>query len=325
MKTKTHRFYIQLLFTLIVGLLMGCIMDVPVGTAERSAIERGGCPDWGGRRFRSTNSTFPAIQYSVGVGLISDNGEKGQITLVEKVITRDVYTPDVLALTFFPRPPTELIHDPARPQRLIVEPGEKGGYTSQSIRQIRTLDTFVDIVVLSEWNYEIRFYRLDQVMGKRKGFYTLAGEPFTSTRVRNPNPPHTDSLEITITRDGTTNKSVYKYDEGSDTWTFFRDGVETVRKLSQVNPSNPCERTETRFDLKQGKWFKTIKIFKGFPWAQDIIKQIEDPDGEARTTTYKYFEDPKGPHYTFLKTIIHPDGTIERHNRHPDPLKNDAP
>jgi hypothetical protein len=321
MKTKTGRFYIQLLCMLIVGLLMVCTMDVPSGTAT----ERGGCPDWGGRRLRSTNSSFASIQHTVGVGLVSDNGDKGQITLNERVITRDTYTPDVLALTFFPRLPTELIRDPARPQRVITEPGEKGGYTSQSIRQIKTLETFVDIVVLSEWEYEIRFYRLDQGRGKRNGFYTFAGEPYSLTNVRNPNPPQLDSLEITFTKDGTTIRGEYKYDEESDTWTFWRNGVETVKKLSEINPSNRCERTETRFDLKQGKWFKTLKIFKGFPWGQDIIKQIEDPDGEARTTTYKYFEDPKDRHYTFLKTTIHPDGTIQQHNRHPDPLKNDAP
>jgi hypothetical protein len=38
-------------------------------------------------------------------------------------------------------------------------------------------------------------------------------------------------------------------------------------------------------------------------------------------STYKYFEDPNGPRYTFLKTTIHPDGRIEKHNRHPDPFK----
>jgi hypothetical protein len=84
--------------------------------------------------------------------------------------------------------------------------------------------------------------------------------------------------------------------------------------------TNPCERIETRFDLQKGSWVKTIKIFKAFPWGQDIIQKIDDADGEARITKYKYFDDPNGPHYTFLKTTIHPDGTIERHNRHPDPF-----
>ena len=260
------------------------------------------------------------MQFSVGLGRVAENGRKAHISLVENVITANSYTPDILALSVSEKGnQIEVVRDPSRPQRVIADPGEKGGYTSQSIKQIRTLETLADIVVLSEWEYEIRFYRLDQVRAKRNGFYTFSGEPFSVTRVRNPNPPNTDSLEITYTKDGTPHISEYRYEAASDTWLFFDDGVDTGRKLSQINPNDPCERIETRFDLERGVWLKTIKIYKGFPWGQDLVKKIEDPDGEARTTTYEYFEDRKQRHYSFLKTTIHPDGTIERHNRLPDP------
>lgn len=322
MKIKPRRL-IPILPGLVVGAVIACTLVVPARTATVNLPERGGCAIWGGRRLRSINSDVMTVQYTVGVGRISKDGEKGQIELMEKVITRNSYTPDVLALTFFPKPPeTELIRDPARPQRVIADPGEKGGYTSQSIKQIRGPETTVDIVVISEWEYEIRFYHPDQVRSKRNGFYRFEGEPFSLTRVRNPDPPNTDSLEITTTKDGITKTSLYKYDERSDTWTFFLDGVETVRKVSEINATNPCERIETRHEIKDGRWLKTIKIFKAFPWGQDVVTRIDDADGEARTTTYKYFEDPNGPHYTFLKTTIHPDGRVEKHNRHPDPLKN---
>jgi hypothetical protein len=333
MKTKRLFACIYLLPSLIVGALASSTVVVPAQTEQRlvrsssfaapvNSPEKGGCPVWEGRRLRSTNSGVLSVRYSIGLGRVSNNGNTGRISLREQVITHNSYTPDVLALSVSEKGNNfELIRDPSRPQRVIADPGEKGGYTSQSIKQIRAPETFVDIVVLSEWEYEIRFYHPDQVRAKRNGFYGVSGEPFSVSRIRNPNPPNTDSLEITRINDGTTEKSEYKYDERSDTWSFFRDGVETVRKLSEVNATNPCERIETRFDLKKGSWVKTIKIFKAFPWGQDIIKKIEDADGEAKTTTYKYFEDPDGPHYTFLKTTIHPDGTIERHNRHPDPFK----
>jgi hypothetical protein len=256
-----------------------------------------------------------AVQYWVGLGRISPNGDTGRISLAESVITANSYTPDVLALSFFPKGETELIRDPARPQRVIADPGEKGGYTSQSIRQVKGPEGFMDIVVLNEWEYEIRFYRPDQVRPKRNGFYTVAGEPFSVTLIRNPNPPNTDSIEITTTKNGRAEKSEWKYDEESDTWQFFLDGVETTRKLSKISATDPCERTETRFDLEAGRWLKTIKTFKGFPWGQEIVQKIEDADGEARTTKYKYFDNPNDPHYTWLKTTIHPDGRIERHNR----------
>lgn len=293
------------------------------GSAKVNSPEKVGCNDWGGRRLRSTNSRVGTVQHYVGLGRVSARGNTGRISIGENVITRNTYTPDVLALSVSTvTNDIELIRDPSRPQRVIADPGEKGGYTSQSMRQIRAPETFVDIVVFNEWEYEIRFYRLDQVGPKRNGFYTVSGEPFSVTNVRNPNPPNTNSLEITFTKDGNVKKGLYKYDEESDTWLFFMNGVETSRKLSEVKANNPCERIETLFDLEDGRWLKTVKIYKGFPWGQELVKKIEDPDGQARTTTYKYFDDPKGPHYTFLKTTIHPDGTVERHNRHPDPFEN---
>ena len=333
MKTKSPRLICIQLSSLIVGVLIACNVVVRAQTEHRlvrndslsapvNSPEKGGCPVWEGRRLRSTNSSVLTVQYSIGLGRVSDNGNTGRISLAEKVITPNSYTPDVLALSVSEKGNNfELIRDPSRPQRVIADPGEKGGYTSQSIKQIRAPETFVDIVVLSEWEYEIRFYHPDQVRAKRNGFYRGSGEPFSVSRIRNPNPPNTDSLEITKIKDGTTEKSEYKYDERSDTWSFFVDGVETVRKLSEVNATNPCERIETRFDLQKGSWVKTIKIYKAFPWGQDIIQKIDDADGEARITKYKYFEDPNGPHYTFHKTTVHPDGRIERHNRHPDPFK----
>ena len=314
------------LFVLFACLIVAAVCTGPTLTAESSSAQtdRGGGPAWGGRRLRSTNSSALTVQYTVGVGRIAKNGDTGHISLREKVITRNSYTPDVLALSFFPKAPeTEMIRDPSRPQRVIADPGEKGGYTSQSIKQIRAPETFVDIVVVSEWEYEIRFYHPEQTRAKRSGFYTFAGEPYSVTRVKNPSPPYTDAIEITNTNTdkGTSQKAEWMYDRQSDTWLYFLDGEETSRKQSQIDPNNPCERVETRFDLEQGRWLKSIKIWKAFPWGQDIIKKVEDPDGEARTTTYKYFDDPDGPHYTFLKTTIHPDGTVERHNRHPDPFK----
>jgi len=332
MKTNTRRSIdMQFLPTLVIGvLIVGIIVfttsagassagnDVPATSAQIAV--GGGCRVWGGRRLRSTNSSVMAVQYTVGLGRISADGEKGNISLAEKVITTNSYTPDVLALSFFPKGPTELIRDPARPRRVIAGPGEKGGYTSESIRQVKGPDGFMDIVVLNEWEYEIRFYHLDQVRSKRNGFYRVAGEPISVTVIRNPNPPNTNSIEITTTKNGRAEKSEWRYDEVSDTWLFFLDGVESTRKLSEVSATDPCERIETRFDLEAGRWVKTIKTFRGFPWGQEMVQKIEDADGQARVTRYKYFDDPKGPHYTFLKTTIHPDGTIERHYRNPDPF-----
>src|SRR6185369_5559246 len=224
MKTNTRRFIsMQSLATLVIGVSIVVIIVFATSTGASSAsnvlpatsaqiADRGGCRAWGGRRLRSTNAGVMPVQYSVGLGRISADGQTGRISLAEDIISANSYTPDVLALSFFPKGPTELIRDPSRPQRVIADPGEKGGYTSQSIKQVKGPDGFMDIVVLNEWEYEIRFYHPDQVRSKRNGFYRAVGEPFSVSLIRNPNPPKTDSIEITTTKAGTAEKNEWKYD-----------------------------------------------------------------------------------------------------------------
>jgi hypothetical protein len=213
----------------------------------------------------------------------------------------------------------ELIPDDSRPSRKISDGTPHGGYMTRPLRQVKVPETLLDIVVISQWEYELRFYRPGQVGAKREKLYELVGKPYAVYRFRNPNPPSENRLEITKVKDGTEDKGEYFYEAELDSWSLTKNGHEVVRKTSKVNPHNPCERIETRFETEDSKVLKTVKIYKGFPWGQDIVKKIEDPEGEAKTTTYQYFEDPNGPHYSFLKTTIHPDGEVERHNRQPDP------
>ena len=200
MKRKNRHSIYTLLASLLIGTVAGWTTVVPASRENRSnpdhsdaalfIPERGGCPVWGARRLRSTNSHAMTVQFSIGLGRVSDKENTGQIPLRERIITTNSYTPDILALTVSTvGNDIELIRDPLRPQRIIADPGEKGGYTSQSIKQVRVPQGFVDIVVLTEWEYEIRFYSPEQVGAKRKGFYTVSGEPFSVSRIRNPNPP----------------------------------------------------------------------------------------------------------------------------------------
>ena len=111
----------------------------------------------------------------------------------------------------------------------------------------------------------------------------------------------------------------FTYDEAEDKRVMLKNGSWVTTKSSFVNPDNPCERVETRLDREGGQINKTLKIFRAFPWGQEIVKVIKDPDGKALVTTFAYFEEKKGPHYSFLKSSTYPDGTVELHNEQPDP------
>jgi hypothetical protein len=278
-----------------------------------------GCPILGGQKLTSTNGGFYNIVMHIALGHLAD-GSAAEISLGEIKITTDSYTPDVLGFSMpDARNGAELIRDDSRPSHKISDGTPLGGYMSQPLRQVKVPETLLDIIVSSQWEYELRFYHPNQVGARRGKLYELVGEPFAVYRFRNPNPPFTNRFEITKIKDGKVDKSEYFYDAKLDFWSLTTNGQEVARKRSEVNPRDPCERIETRFNTEHSKVIKTLRIFKGFPWGQNIVKEIEDPDGEAKTTTFQYFEDPNGPHYTFLKTTIHPDGEVEQHNQQPAP------
>src|SRR5437867_13341736 len=105
MKKKNRHSIDTLLASLLIGTVAGWATVVSASREDRSnpdysdaaplTPERGGCPVWGGRRLRSTNSRAMTVQYSVGLGRVSDEGNTGQISLRERIITTNSYTPDI--------------------------------------------------------------------------------------------------------------------------------------------------------------------------------------------------------------------------------------
>lgn len=89
----------------------------------------------------------------------------------------------------------------------------------------------------------------------------------------------------------------------------------TRRKTSAVNPDDPCERIETRVSYEGDTPSKTLKVYRAFPWGQELVKEVEDADGEALTTEYTYFEDRNDPRYSWQKPIKYPDGTVRHLNK----------
>jgi hypothetical protein len=294
------------------------VLAGPVINSQVSGTQSG-CAAMGGKRLKSTDSSLGNVTFHIALGHLAD-GSPAEVSLVESNLTADIYTPDVLGFSMpSGRNGAELIPDDSRLSRKISDGTPHGGYMTQPLRQVKVPDTLLDIVVISQWEYELRFYRPDHIGARGGKVYELVGDPHAVYRFRNPNPPSVDRLEITTRKQGTEDKAEYFHNAELDLWTLNKNGQEVVRKRSEVNPNDPCERIETRIETKGSKVLKTVKIYKGFPWGQEIVKKIENPEGEAKTTTYKYFEDVDGPHYSFLKTTIHPNGEVERHNEQPDP------
>lgn len=290
------------------------VAGVEPPAVNKSAPGKTGCADWDNKVLKTTNARNSNMQLNIGLGRMAD-GRNDEISFAETTLTADVYTPDVLG---FPTAPknngAEFIRDNTREPRRITD-GGTGGYKSQPWRQVLVPEALVDIVVADKWEYELRFYRPKQIGPKVKDLYTVRGAPYAIYRFRNPNPPEVYRLEISIIKNGKEDRSEYEYDAETDTWLFYKNGVQVSRKTSAVNLEDPCERIEVRVDTDCPKACKRIRVYRGFPWGQELVKNVDDALGEPKTTTFTYFMTPNQRHYGFLKTTTHPDGSVELHNQ----------
>lgn len=289
--------------------------EIPVRTGYGPCKVNGGIP------LNTIEANVSNIMWSVCLGKLS-NGKCATMNLHEAQITENIYTPYTLGLPDPDRGEVELIYDASQPPRKLGEFYKLVDGTvvlpasSKLMRQIKLPTELIDVVVLSQWEYDLRFYHAENFGPKENGLYTPAGHPYVVWKFKNPEPPSLNRFQIIRMKDGADDVSEFTYDEAEDKWAMLKNGSWVTTKSSAVNPDNPCERIETRFDKEEsGEVTKKIKTFRAFPWGQEVVKVIEDPDGKALLTTFAYFEDKNGPHYSQLKSVTRPDGVVELHNQ----------
>jgi hypothetical protein len=274
---------------------------------QEPEVNDGTCPFLHGVPFKTTSSSRCNFCNSFGLGKTSDGDRVGSIYLLIQKYTVKSYRPEDLSYSIEKSPEIEQVPNPEVPPTV-----SSNGYVSySSIRQVKSHENLLNIVVISPWEYDLRFYKPDQIGEKKNGLYKVNGEPFVIHKIKNPNPPSMTSMQNIEIRDGKEKISESNYDEASDTWTLHIDGKLVGLRQSVLSLENPCERIEIRLDLVDEKMVKKKKIFRRIFTGDVIIKLIEDPDGKALTTTYTYFEERGNPRIGSVKTITYPDGRVE--------------
>ena len=276
------------------------------------------CPA-SGKSLRSTDSHYCSVILSIGVGRASEI----PISLCEAELTTDTYTPHALGI---PR---------AGPELEVIYVPSGNANTPYTMRQLKSAETFIDIVPLNRWEYEIRFYHSEEsVLSKLEkseglkfirgvglpepaSLYNVIGEPFVIWRFRNPNPPATDRLQISKIKNGVAETNEYLYVAATDTWTMTNnEGQVVYLKTSEINRSDPCERTEILAKKNRGLVvYRRTRVFRGFAWGQEIVKQVEEENGEAKTTAYTFYQDAaEKDRYSRVESVTNPDGSWEKYD-----------
>jgi RHS repeat-associated protein len=179
---------------------------------------------------------------------------------------------------------------------------------NNTLRQILTPQTFVDIVSISNFEYEIRFYKPSSVGAKVDGLYQVSGQPFTTWKLKNPDSSSIGKLEVSKIENGRVETQAVSYDAATGTWTL-REGDKTQTNTESFNSStNEYTRTLTIKNATGEILSHIVRISKIFPWGEELVKETIDPNGANLITTYDYYHDvnQKGK-YSKVKSISYPD------------------
>jgi YD repeat-containing protein len=242
-----------------------------------------------------------SVVWELGLGDLSDGRSAQSIGLRERTLSARSYTP--AALIYSP---------PARSGEVDVVRGTNG-----SLRQVRAPQTLANVITVSSTEYDIRFYRAADVGAKVGGVYSVSGQPFVTWKVKNPDPSSFTRLQIAKTQNGVTDTSEYIWDVPSNSWSLSTGGGVRVESKTVTYPT-PNSRTETTIVKNSGGQVisKVARTYNTFPWAEELVQEVIDPDGAALKTIYAYYDvaSKDEDRYTKVKSVTNPDGSWEKYD-----------
>jgi len=232
----------------------------------------------------------------------SVNGSAGEISFSSGTISPDLFTTAVLNYVSV-TPDVEVIRDSG----------------TNALRQIKAPETLADIVTISATSYEIRFYPISQVGAKVAGLYQTTGSPSKVWRVSSPQ--NSSSVpEIQITEIQGAVQKEQNFSAFGGVWLSTIPGLRSESR-TETTLGNGDKQIETTVfhPTTSGIVSKIQDVYHEFPWGTEKISSVQDPDGDALTTTWEFHENSADTaHYGRLKWTILPDGSWERYSYYGD-------
>ena len=224
-------------------------------------------------QLRSLHLSFP-------LGAAHHGRTAGSIRLDAQVPSAGLASPGALILSSFaPKEEVRALYSNATYPRQIVSP-----------------DFVVDVHVISDYSYSLRYFLRTQAgTPGDNGLYPVPGAPFRTYTLSNPteSPSDYNTLEVLDSGSGGTGSlSRYSYNPATLAWTLLRgmtiDGSFPLHKEAVVTTTNNglVTKTCTIFDPANNQ----PKLTRAEVWdaAGKLVQEIVDPGGLQLTTTHTY-------------------------------------
>ena len=262
--------------------------------------EMGGSPG-------SSSTSRGSVRWTATFGENPDGTRIGSLNIYKENIDASLYSPAVLTLTV----------NESNPSNEVIR-------TGGVVRQVKTLQSFVDIQTISPSEYEVKFYLPSQVGQKTiDGFFSLTGAPTYIYRFENPDSASTNRFRITKIKGPRNTTHLFTQDIPSNSWIFETNNGSRLETSTEIVNASSGDRivTTTISQISAAKILKkTREIYRQFAWGtEELVKRIEDPDGDALTTEYVYYTDSSDHNnYTKLEAMINPNGSWEKYAYYPN-------
>lgn len=200
------------------------------------------------------------------------------------------------------------------------------------LRQIMSVQTFVDIIAPNTNETVLNFYLPSQVATNQdeNGVFTNITDPypFVTWTIQNGGPGDTNTLLIIENRHGVTSTQslVRAVSAGTVTWTnTLGTGTEQrieTRQVTFTGGSTPTNRVEVdaiRYAGSAAPAYQCQETYHFYQWGSELVEtRVPNNSGNPDlVTSYAYYtsgdpDDPYGYGYSQLKQTIYPDGYWEK-------------
>lgn len=191
--------------------------------------------------------------------------------------------------------------------------------TNGALRQVLNSQGLVDIVAMNNTSYEISFYTTANSGAQdSSGFYSPSGNPFKTITIANPDTSGATLNELVVTESGVgvANVSDFTWSNAQQQWALTTGNG--LRQESCTSSWDPNHINLTAVHTILGSDGVTTvrneqQIFQLFPWGEELVQKVVDPNGAALTTTWSYYDNQStdGSNYSHLKQVVEPSGRWE--------------